>query len=48
MDKSADEALAQIDDRGYGIRYEADGRKFMKIGVSFSSETRTVTGWKIV
>ncbi|MCC6093733.1 MAG: ATP-binding protein [Eubacterium sp.] len=47
MDKSADEALAQIDDRGYGIRYEADGRKLMKIGVAFSSEERTVTGWKI-
>lgn len=47
MDKSADEALAQIDDRGYGIRYEADGRKLMKVGVAFSSEEKTVTGWKI-
>jgi hypothetical protein len=30
------------------VPYEADGRKLVKCGVSFSSKTRTLEQWKIV
>ena len=48
LDRSADEALRQIEDRGYARPYESDSRKVFKIGVSFSSETGTVEDWKVV
>jgi len=37
--------LTQINDKGYMVPFEADGRKLVKIGVSFSTETRTVEDW---
>lgn len=46
-DQSAEEALQQINDKRYPLRYEADGRKIFKIGANFSSETRTIEGWKV-
>jgi hypothetical protein len=48
VNRSADEALKQIDKKGYMVPYEADGRKLVKCGVSFSSKTRTLEKWKIV
>ena len=48
LDRSADEALRQIEDKGYARPYESDRRKVYKIGVSFSSETGTVEDWKVV
>ena len=45
-DGTADEALAQIEAKGYARPYEADPRKLYKIGVNFSSETGTVEEWK--
>ena len=47
LDKSADEALRQIEDKGYARPYESDRRKVYKIGVNFSSETGTVEDWKV-
>ena len=47
LDKSADEALRQIEEKGYARPYEADKRKLYKIGVSFSSATGTVEEWKV-
>ena len=47
-DGSADEALAQIEAKGYARPYEGDKRKLYKIGVNFSSETGTVEEWKTV
>ena len=46
-DRSAAEALAQIDDRGYLVPFEADGRKLFKVGVNFSGETQTIEEWLI-
>ena len=46
LDGTADEALAQIDGRGYGKPYEADSRQVFYIGASFSSKTGTVEEWK--
>ena len=44
---TVEEALKQIDDKGYAIPYEADGRRIVKVGIRFSSEERTITAWKI-
>ena len=46
-DHSAETALKQIEERGYSLPYEADGRKIFKIGVSFSSKMRRIESWKI-
>ena len=46
-DGTADEALAQIEAKGYARPYEADSRLIYKIGVNFSSETGTVEEWKV-
>lgn len=46
-DHSAEEALRQIEDKKYDRPYQTDGRQIIKIGVSFSSETRCIEGWKI-
>ena len=48
LDGTADEALQQIEDKGYARPYEADARKLYRIGVSFSSESGTVSDWKVV
>ena len=46
LDGTANEALQQIEDKGYARPYLADNRKLYRIGVSFSSETGTVAEWK--
>ena len=47
LDGTADEALRQIDDKGYAEPFKSDGRQIYKIGVNFSSETRGIEEWKI-
>ena len=47
MDASADEALQQIEDKGYARPYAADSRKLFKIGISFSTKTRRIEEWSI-
>ena len=46
LDGSAEDALKQIDDKGYLIPYKADGT-CVKVGVNISSQTRTLESWKI-
>lgn len=46
-DKSADEALAQIEEKAYEKPYAADPRKLYKIGVNFNSKERTLDEWKV-
>ena len=48
LDGTADEALQQIEDKGYARSYEADSRKLFKVGIVFSSETGTVSEFKVV
>lgn len=45
-DKSADEALQQIDERGYAEKHRLDGRPVTKVGIAFSSEERNITEWR--
>ena len=47
-DKTADEALQQIDDKGYLIPYSADGKRLVKVGINYDSDKRTIGEWKIV
>ena len=48
IDKSADEALAQIEEKQYAKPFEQDPRKLYKIGVNFSSETKRIESWKVI
>lgn len=48
VDESGDNALAQIDSKGYAIPYEADGRTITKCGVTISSEARNIVQWRAV
>ena len=45
VDKTAKEALDQINGKDYAIPFSVDGRKLYKVGVSFSSETRKLAEW---
>ncbi len=47
LDGTAEEALKQIEEKGYAREYESDTRKIFKIGCSFSSETGTIGEWKV-
>ena len=47
VDESAEVALAQINEKGYADPFCNDGRPVVKIGVNFSSEERTIEGWKV-
>ncbi len=44
-DGSAEDALKQIDDKGYLIPYSADGKRLFKIGVNYDSQQRTIGEW---
>jgi hypothetical protein len=45
LDGSAEEALAQINDKNYALPFAVDNRKLVKIGVNFSSKTRNIDRW---
>ena len=47
VDKSAEEALQQIEDKQYAAPFASDPRKLFKIGVCFSSEERGISEWKV-
>ena len=47
VDKTAEIALQQIDDKGYLIPYTTEGKHLVKVGLNFSSETRTLQEWAI-
>ena len=42
FDKSAKEALQQIDSKDYPLAFQQDERKLYKIGVNFSSQTKNI------
>ena len=44
-DGTAQEALRQIDEKGYAIPFQTDGRQVVKIGVKFNPETRVPEDW---
>ena len=46
-DGSAEDALRQIDEKGYLVPYSADGKRLYKIGVNYDSQQRTIGDWII-
>ena len=42
LDGTAEEALAQIEDKHYTIPFEQNGQKIIRIGMNFSKETRNI------
>ena len=47
LDAGADVAMSQIDAKEYALPFAADGRRVVKVAVSFSSETRNIANWTI-
>ncbi len=47
IDSTAEEAFAQIIEKGYAVPFESDPRTIFLIGANFSTETRTLNEWKI-
>jgi hypothetical protein len=47
LNDTARHALEQIDSKGYAFPYQTDGRRIVKIGVSFDADTRTPKDWII-
>lgn len=45
FNKTAEEALAQIDSKEYPLPFQFDGQKVYKVGVNFSKETRNIDGY---
>ena len=48
IDQPARKALQQIDEKGYMIPFSYDERRLHKIGLSFSTKTRTIEEWVMV
>jgi hypothetical protein len=46
LNGTAEQALRQIDERGYAVPYEADGRKVVKVGAAFDRDTRNIGRWE--
>ncbi len=47
VNDTAENALKQIDDKGYAIPYQADNRSVVKVGVRFDNETRVPVEWVV-
>ena len=47
LDRPAEEALAQIDERNYAEKFDFTGKTVRKLGISFSSEKRTIIDVKV-
>jgi hypothetical protein len=42
---TAEDALQQIDKKGYLLPYSAEGKNLVKVGVEFDRENRTIGKW---
>ena len=47
INQSAEEALQQIEEKGYAKPFKNDSRKLFKIGMNFSTETKLIDDWEI-
>ena len=48
LDGTAEEALQQIDDKGYALPFASDPRTLFRIGVNFSAKTRNIEKWLVI
>ena len=47
-DSTPDEALAQIEEKGYARPFADDPRRIFRVGVNFSTANRRIDGWKVI
>ena len=47
INKTAQEALQQIEEKGYALPFANDERKIFRIGINFSTETKLIDNWTI-
>ena len=47
-DSTPDEALEQIEEKGYARPFADDRRRIFRVGVNFSTANRRIDGWKVV
>lgn len=47
LDGTAEQALSQINDKGYAEPFSSDEREVIKLGVNFSTETRSIERWVV-
>ena len=45
LNKSADQAMRQIENKDYAMKYRKDGKKIMLLGVNFDFEAGNITDW---
>lgn len=48
INRTAQQALDQINSRGYAIPYETDGKKVARVGINFSTTTKNIEDWIII
>ncbi len=47
LNRTAAEALRQIEERGYALRYATEGRNVVKVGINFDTASRSITDWVV-
>ena len=47
LDASPEDALRQIQEKGYASRFAGSGTQVLCLGLNFSSTARTIDGWLI-
>ncbi len=47
LDKTAQEAIDQINSKDYALPFKTDGKIIIKVGVNFSTKSRTLSDWII-
>ena len=47
IDRTADEALQQIEEKGYASPFATDSRQLFKIGINFDTATKQINDWKM-
>ena len=48
LNKTAEKALAQIDEKDYLLPWRGSGKKLFKVGVNFDHEKRNIGDWKVL
>ncbi|MDE6865840.1 MAG: PD-(D/E)XK nuclease domain-containing protein, partial [Muribaculaceae bacterium] len=46
-DKSAREALQQIERKEYALPWSVDSRKVIEVGINYSTEKRRIDEWEV-
>ena len=47
LNGTSEDALAQIDEKGYAVKYAADPRKILKVGCAFDWDARNLGAWLV-